>query len=131
MSKKELLIRRNKANIYRIGKNVFYPGITKFTDPDVIREIQAHPSYQALLDNKVHEVVESISQVKPKELTSNISEMNAKDAKAIIEDTYAIPILEEMMESENDGKSRKSILEAIRDQMEDIRRPPEKEGEEE
>ncbi len=54
MSKKTLLIRRNKANIYRIGKHVFYPGITKFTDPDVIKEIEEHPSYQNLLDNKTH-----------------------------------------------------------------------------
>ncbi len=70
-----------------------------------------------------------MSQASPKEPTSDIAEMNAKDAIAVIQDTYAIPILEDMRQNEADGKSRKTILEAIRDQIEDIKKPPEKKEE--
>ena len=128
---KTLLIRRNKANLFRIGKHVFFPGVTEFKNQDDIREIQAHPSYQSLLDNKVHEVVESKSQAAPEKTTSDITEMNARDAIKVVSDTYAIPVLIDMHQSETDNKSRKSVIDSIADQIADIKAPPEKKDEDE
>lgn len=121
---KKLLVKRNKPNIYRIARHTFYPGITEFSDPDVIKELESYESFHTLLKNKVHEIVESPSEDKPDTSTSDISQMSAKNAFEVIENTYAIPILEDMHQSESDNKSRKSILNAILDKIEDMKKVP-------
>jgi len=127
-----LILKRNKANIFRFGRRVIYPGITQFSDKLVIDEIKSHPAYQRLLDNRIHE---EIKKELPKSMqvsdngqvidtsTSDISEMNVKDATVIIKDTFAIPVLHDMYQLENSTRSRKSILNAISDQIADIKDP--------
>jgi hypothetical protein len=127
-----LILKRNKANIFRFGRRTVYPGITQFSDPDIIKEIKSHPSYQSMLDNRVHE---EIQKELPKSMqvedngrvadtsTSDISEMNVKNAVSIIQETFAIPVLQDMYQLENSAKSRKSVLAAISDQIADIKDP--------
>jgi len=122
----KLLVKRNKANIFRIEDVVFYPGITEICGEAKIKKVRAHKSYQGLLKNKVMEEVTSKKvDSKEDEPTSDITEMIAKEAIAVVRETYAIPVLQDMHEREQDGKARATVLSAILDQIEEIKKLPE------
>lgn len=121
-----LLIKRNKANIFRIGTVKIYPGITELTDEADIQVLTSHPSHQAMLNNGVHQIITKESVKKKEEETADIASMKAKDAIDIISETYSIPILEDMYQREMDDKGRTSVIKAIEDQIEEMRTPDEK-----
>jgi hypothetical protein len=117
-----LLIRRKKLNIFRIGNVKIYPGITEIKNEADIKLLKSHPSYQAMLDNGVHEEI-SKKEAASEKTTSDISKMNAKDAISIIQETHSIPILEDMYSKEMDDKGRKSVTNAIEDHIAEIKAP--------
>jgi hypothetical protein len=121
---KTLLVRRNKPNIFRIGKVTFYPGITELKNERDIAMVQSHKSYKAQLELKVMEEV-SKEDTKKKVETADITDMNARDAIAIVQETLAIPVLQDMHQRETDKKSRSTVLTAILEQIEFIKKPPE------
>jgi len=120
-----MLIKRTKVNIFRIGNIRIYPGVTEITDEEQIQILTNHPSWQPMIDNGTHIIIEKESSGKSEEPTADIAEMKANDAIAVIRETLAIPILENMYNREMDDKGRKSVLSAITDQIEEIRKPPE------
>ena len=116
------------------GLLTFYPGVTEVKNAEKIEAIKKHPSYQALLDSGVHVEVKAkpaaskTTKDAPTE-TMDIAQMSAKDAIPIVQNTYAIPVLEDMHTREEDGKGRKSVLNAIIDQINEIKVVPEEEDE--
>ncbi len=122
---KILSVRRNRPNIFRIGKAVFYPGVSEIHGEKLIEAVRAHKSYKALIKNGVMEEVTS-KTVDKKDVTTDVTEMNARDAIRVIRETYAIPVLQDMHQRETDNKARSSVLAAVLDQIEEIKKPPEK-----
>lgn len=124
-----LLVKRTKANLFRIEHVVFVPGITELKNEADIKLVQKHPTYQALLkagvmielDEKPISSVAAGDDVNKKESTSDITEMNARSAIAIIQETYSIVILEDMHAREVEAKGRKSVLNTIEDQIKEMR----------
>ena len=118
-----LLLKRNKANIFRIGHVKVFPGINEYTEEADIQVLKSHPSYQPMLDNGVHQEITKASAKKEQAPTTDISEMKAKDAISVIKETYSIPVLESMLEKEEENKSRVSVIEAVNDQIVEMRTP--------
>lgn len=121
---KTMLVRRHRPNIFTIAGVTFYPGITEIKGKD-IDTVKSHRSWKAQLDAGVMEEV-SADDVKRKEKTSDIAEMSANEAIKVVRETYAIPVLQDMHDRETDKKGRVSVLNAIRDQIAEIKKPPEK-----
>ncbi len=128
---KTLLVKRSKANLFRIGAVVFYPGITEIKNENDIKMVQAHPSYKSQIANGVMKEI-TAEAIKKKvdgdsTDTTDITKMNVKNAIDIINSTFAIPILQDMYERETDStKSRKTVLQTILDQIKEIKTDPEK-----
>lgn len=120
-----LLVKRNLANLYRIGHVVFYPGITEIKDEDDIKMVQSHEAYKDLVKKGV---MEEVSSKVPEsgEPTADITEMAVKDALAVVRGTYAVQVLQDMHQRENDKKARKAVIQAITDQIAEIHKPTSK-----
>lgn len=119
---KTMLVRRHKPNIFVLAGVRFYPGITEVKGKD-IDTVKSHRAWKSQLDAGVMEEV-SADDVKKKDKTGDIAEMNANDAIKVVRETYAIPVLQDMHDRETDKKGRVSILNAIRDQITEIKKPP-------
>lgn len=121
---KTMLVRRNRPNIFVIAGVRFFPGITEVRDKD-IDTVKSHKSWKAQLEAGVMEEV-TADDVQKKGKTTDIAEMSANDAIKVIRETYAIPVLQDMHQRETDKRSRSSVLKACLDQIEEIKKPPEK-----
>ena len=118
----ELLLRRKKNNILTMDKDIrIFPGINRFTDPDIIKRLKNEDAYQRLIDNEVHEEVTKKSMNKEESTTSVFTDMAVQHAKKVIENTFSIPALEKMYIDEQTQKDRKSVLTAIKDQIKELK----------
>jgi hypothetical protein len=117
-----VIVKRKKANLYSIEGIKLYPGNTKLTDEQA-ELIFNTPAWKAQVAAGVMCKVEALSQ-DSKEETGDIAKMNAQDAIAVIQDTFAIPHLQEMLISEQDNKSRITVIRAIEDQIKEIKTIP-------
>lgn len=121
---KTMLVRRKMPNIFCIAGVRFFPGITEVRDRD-IDTVKAHKSWKSQLEAGVMEEV-TADDVKRKGKTTDVAEMGANDAIRVIRETYAIPVLQDMHQRETDKRARSSVLKACLDQIEEIKRPPDK-----
>lgn len=125
----KLLVKRNRPNIYRLAGVTFFPGITEVTDPVKVEALKKHPAYKEQLTLGVMQEITSPSlnkEMAEESVTADIAEMSIKDALSVIRETYAIQVLQNMHERETDKRSRKNILSAIMDQIEELKKPPKK-----
>jgi hypothetical protein len=129
----KLLVKRNRPNIYRLVGVIFYPGITEVIDPVKISALKNHPAYKEQLALGVMTEVTSPSLNKEKDsgptdtgTTADIADMSVKDALSVIRETYAIQVLQDMHQRETNNRSRRNILSAIMDQIDELKKPPKK-----
>ena len=129
----KLLVKRNRPNIYRLLGVIFYPGITEVTDPAKISALKNNPTYREQLSLGVMTEVTSPSLNKESDAgstvvntTADIADMSVKDALSVIRETYAIQVLQDMHQRETNNRSRRNILSAIMDQIEELKKPPKK-----
>lgn len=124
-----IIVRRNRANILRIGPHPIFPGLNEIKDEAVLKELASDPVWKDLLDSGVHEIIQ-----KPVEdqkdggtkLTADITLMSQKDALAIVEGCHIVPQLSDMIEAEGKAKNRPKVIKALQDKIEDMTKLPEK-----
>lgn len=117
------MIVHNKGEYVRhIGVRLV-PGVNKllaFQDKK-FEEALEHKLNKHLVDTG--EIV--IVQGAKKEKADSISALNAENAIDLAKDTFSLETLEEFSKEEEAGKKRKTVLEAIQEQVEAIKNPPE------
>lgn len=124
-----LTVKRNRSNIYRVAGATFFPGITEIKDEKIIKKVQANKVYKELIKKRVMEEISqaNLSKARGEENeTSDIAKMPVKGAIGVIRETFALQVLQDMMIREQSGKSRSSVIDAIKDQKKDLKKPLEK-----
>ena len=106
------------------------PGNNVIEDEQVLAFMEQDESLQELIELGVHRIIRAKVEVEdpaeaPKApMTDDFSKMNQKSALLVIKETYAIPSLEGMLESETAGKKRSKVIAAIEAQIKEIKTIP-------
>lgn len=114
------MIVQNTGNFIRhIGEVRLIPGASKLDASEELR-------FKKALEEPLNKALEKNGEIVVKtEGTKNIADLNAEDARKLIEDTFDLKLLDSFLEDEENGKNRKTVVEAIRKQADDILNPPE------
>lgn len=120
-----LLVKRNKPNLFRIENVTFVPGITELKNKEDIELVRKHKTYNELLKSGVmtelsEKPIDEVGE-QGNDLTGDIAEMHAKVAVPIIQETFSVVTLEDMYTREQGKRGRKSVLNAIKDQITEMR----------
>lgn len=116
-----MLVHNKGEYVRHIGVRLV-PGVNKllaFQDKE-FEEALKHPLNQHLVDKG--EIV--IVRDEKEEKADTISTLNADKAIDLVKDTFAIETLNGFLKEEEEGKKRKTVLEAIQEQVEGITNPP-------
>lgn len=137
-----MIIKRTRANIRIIRGITFYPGTNKVSDADgeslqndesFLREIEAgylqivdaKRSARIVEDDDEKDIGKSVNEAQ--DFADEVSNIRASDAISIIKDTLRVDFLEALEKIE----TRKSVLRAVSNQIEELTEEEEKEEEEE
>ncbi|WP_270995635.1 hypothetical protein [Listeria seeligeri] len=115
------MIIENKGEYVRFLGNVrLVPGANDISDEheDEVTKALKHPLIQHLTDT--HEIIV------PAELfeQNGICDYNVSQAGILIKDTFSLETLNNFLEQEKGGTTRKTVIEAINKQIESISNPP-------
>ncbi len=124
---KELLLKRNRKNLFRFTKHdavpvSIYPGINRITKPEEIKLCMDHHAFDSLIESEAHELVTGTVEGK-KGQTSVFTAMSIKACKKIITGTYSVGKLEEMLASEMSKQDREGVTTAVKDQIKMLKDP--------
>ena len=120
----------NKGNYVRHIGTMLVPGVTRLSpsDAEAFQEAVKLPLNKKLIEAKEIEIVKEDNNESDEASTvSSISELNADKAILLIKDTFDLGLLGAWGVEEAEGKNRKTVLDAINDQIESIENPPEDE----
>lgn len=118
----------NKGNYIRHIGAMLIPGVTRLSPSEAKAFQQAAklPLNKKLIEAKEIEIVkEGDTESDEVPSVSSISELNADKAILLIKDTFNLELLGAWGLEESEGKKRKTVLDAINEQIESIENPPE------
>lgn len=88
--------------------------------------------FEKALENKLNkhlvdtgEIVIIKADDDKKSAADTLSALSSSKAIELVKDTYELSVLEEFQKEEEVGKKRKTVIEAVKQQIEDIKSPPE------
>lgn len=126
---KEMLIKRHKVNILTLclkgdKKLMLFPNVNRVTDPEIIELLhndKYNHGWKAQLENKACELLSGKEEGAPTKNTTVFTAMTAEQAIKLVRETLSIPALEQMSIDEQGKKDRKTVQDAIADQIKFIK----------
>lgn len=126
----ELWVKREKSNFVTIGFKgeisvKVYPGLNRIKDPVILAAIEndeINANWKVFIEKGTHKLV-SGNQQKSKSKTSVFTAMANDDSISMIKETYSIPALEQLYSDEQTKKARPGVLNAIQDQIKEVKTP--------
>lgn len=125
---KELLVKRSKLNLltlplcHKVAAQ-FFPGVNRITDPEVIQYLhdkKYNHGWLAQLESGALEILSGPAEKEPEVKTFVFTAMNASQAIEVVRGTFSIAALEKMSIDEQSSKDRKTVQDAIKDQIKTV-----------
>lgn len=117
-----MLVQNKGEYVRHIGVRLI-PGVNKLslTDEESFKQALEHPMNQYLVDHG--EIV--LTTGSNGEVADSLAKLNGKKAIELIHDTFELAVLDSFKQEEAGNGNRKTVLDAINQQIESIKNPPE------
>lgn len=127
---KQLILERKGNRLFHFTKPnckpvKVFPGVNVYNDSEEISQIMDHHAYKGLIESDAHKVHSELPGGKKKKNTKVFSAMPVNQAKDLISKTYSKAALEALRNEEMSGQDRKSVVNAIEDQIKMVENPSE------
>lgn len=117
-----MLVHNKGEYVRHIGVRLV-PGVNKLLSfqEKKFEEALKHKLNQHLVDSDEIVIIKDANEKK----VDTLSSLNAEKAIELIKDTYELAALDQFLKEEESGRKRKTVIEAIQQQIEYIKNPPE------